>query len=184
MSNRLRYDQFDMDTVFYWTQNNMLSEDRKSYGFILFFRANPFKGTAVDLSFRQDFLTRYPFTERTEGGSVGTDSTTKKSNFNYTLSIMMNEILFTPIKYAEIYFNQTHGGFYPTGGEYLASWGFNTGFKVLTAPLFFNLAFEAGLNFTYIDLYDENLNFGFPNNNIESGDNLLEFFIGIRLGFL
>ncbi len=184
MSNRLRYEQIKEDTVFYWTQNNMLSEDRKSYGIILFFRASPFKGTAIDLSFRQDFLTRYPFTDKTNDGSVETDSTTKKNNFNYTFSLMMNERLFAPIKYAEIYFNQTHGGFYPTGGKYLASWGFNTGFDVLTAPLFFNLAFEVGLNFTYIDLYDASLNFGFPNNNIESGDNLLEFFVGIRWGFL
>lgn len=184
MSNRLRYEQIEADTVFYWTQNNMLSKDRKSYGFVLFFRASPFTGTAVDLSFRQDFLTRTPFTVNTGDGSVGTDSTSKKNNFTFSLSLRMNERLFDPIKYAEIYLNQTHGGFYPIGGKYLASWGFNTGFDVLTAPLFFNLAFEAGLNFTYIDLYDAGLNFGFPNNNIESGDNLLEFFVGIRWGFL
>lgn len=183
MSNRLRYEPVAGDTVVYWTQNNMLSEDRKSYGFVIFFRVKPIKGTEIDLTFRQDFLTRTPFTAKTVG-SVATDTTSEKNNFSYTLSLKMNDRLFAPIKYAEIYFNQIHGGFYPTGGKYLASWGFNTGFDLLTAPLFFNIAFGAGLNFTYIDLYDDNLNFGFPNNNIESGDNLLEFFVGIRWGFL
>ena len=183
MSNRLRYERIAADTVVYWTQNNMLSEDRKSYGIIVFFRVKPIKGTEISLSFRQDFITKTPFTEYI-AGTVVTDTSSKKNNFNYTLSLIMNDKLFAPIKYGEIYFNQIHGGFYPTGGRYLASWGFNTGFDLLTAPLFFNIAFKVGLNFTYIDLYDTNLNFGFPNNNIESGDNLLEFYAGFRWGFL
>jgi hypothetical protein len=89
----------------------------------------------------------------------------------------INEAFVSKIEFAKIYLNQIHGGYYPKGGAYLTSWGFNTRFDILTDPLFFNLAFEAGLNFLYIDLNDDNGNFGFPNNNIDAGDNLLEFFL-------
>ncbi len=182
MSNRLRYESSG-DTLFYHTQNNQLSADRKSYGFTGFFRMKPFRGTAIDLSYRQDFLTRGPFTTYSDSGYI-VDSTNTNNNFGYTLSLIINEKLLSKIKYAEIYFNQTHGGFYPKTGGYLASWGFNTGFHFMSAPLFFNLAFDAGLNFTYIDLYDQNSVFGVQNNNIDAGDNLIEFYIGIRWGFL
>lgn len=182
MSNRLRVQSIINDTVTYQTQNNFLSENRKSYGFILFFRVKPIKGTAIDFSFRQDFLTRYPFMDFI-GSEYKVDSSNINNNFEYTLSLIMNEELWSPIKYAEIYLNQIHGGFYPKTATYFASWGFNTGFDILTAPLFLNIAFEAGLNFSYIDLYDSNLNWGFPNNNIDSGDNLLEFYVGFRWGF-
>ena len=137
----------------------------------------------MDLTFRQDFLTRDPFMAFSDTGYT-MDTKNRNNNFHYTLSLLMNERLFRPIKYAEIYFNQVHGGFYPKKARYLTSWGFNTGFDMMTAPLFFNIAFEAGLNFSYIDLVDEYSQWGYCNNNIDSGDNLLEFYIGIRWGFL
>jgi|GEM_PF-2013677 len=175
MSNRLRVESIINDTLIYSTQNNALSGDRHSYGFVLFFRVKPVKGTFIDFAFRQDFLTREPF---------ASDSTLKKNNFNYTLALIMNDKLFAPIKYAEIYLNQVHGGFYPQGGRYFGSWGFNAGFDLMTAPLFLNMAFKAGLNFGYIDLFNESSDFGALNDNIDRGDYLLEFFLGLNWGFM
>lgn len=183
MSNRLMYEFTDVNTAMYWTQNNTLSSGRKAYGITSFFKWKPYRGTALDFSFRHDFLTRTPFMYL-DDSDLRVDSVNTKNNFTFALSLLMNEKLVSAIKYAKIYLNQVHGAYYPKGGTYFASWGFNTGFDILTAPLFFNLAFEAGLNFTYIDLNNEIGIFGFPNNNIDDKDNLLEFFLGARWGFM
>jgi hypothetical protein len=183
MSNRFMYEFVSADTVHHWTQNNILNSNRKVHGITAYFKWKPFKGSAVDLTFRQDFASRDPFMY-ISGSEYLIDTVNTKYNFNYTLSMAINEDLVSKIKFAKVYLNQVHGGYYPKGGAYLTSWGFNTGFDMLTAPLFFNLAFEAGLNFSYIDLNDDNGNFGFPNNNIDAGDNVIEFFLGVRWGFM
>ena len=183
MSNRIMYEYTDENTVVYWTHNNTLSADRQAYGITSYFKWKPFRGTALDLSLRHDFLTRDPFMYVDEA-DFRVDTINTKNNFTFTLSMLMNEKLVPVIKYAKVYLNQVNGGYYPKGGTWFASWGFDTGFDMLTAPLFFNLALEAGLNFTYIDLNSASGIVGFPNNNIDTKDNLLEFYLGVRWGFM
>lgn len=180
MSNRLR--QFARnDSVYNYTQNNIISPHRKAFGFDLFFKMKPFKGSVIDFTFRQDFITKYPFTYLVQNI---TDSVNIKNNFALDLSMEINQELWGPIKYAQAYIKQVHGGLFPKTARYFTSWGFSTGFELLTAPLFFNLAFEAGLDFSYIDLNDQLGKWGQLNNNIDAGDNMLEFYLGIRWGYL
>ncbi len=187
MSNRTRIRKISssLDTLYFNTQN-MLFDERESYGFTGFFNMTPRKGMDIRFHMRQDFLTKSDnininyFT----GDSI-TDTTGKETNsFDFGLSFSINEKLLKPFRYAAIYANQVHGAYYPQNGTYFTSWGFNAGFDLLTAPLFFNIALDAGLIFTYLDLYDENGNFGFPNDNIDSGDYLFQFYLGLKWGFL
>lgn len=191
MSNRLRIDEITNDTIYYKTQNCMLPSQRKAYGICAFFNTNPIKGTAVALNYRQDFLTRTiykaQYQETVNNVVTKTKDTTiylkEKNNFSYTLKLLMNDTLFQYIKYAELFLNQIHGSYFPEGGKYFASWGFSTGLHALSAPLFFNLAFETRVLFTYLDLKNSYGKVMF-NNNIDPGDILIEFCIGIHWGFL
>ncbi len=182
-SNRLMFEELEDDTIQYWTQVNTLSKNRRAFGFKTYIRAKPFKGSAVDFTIKHDFLNRKPFM-RLDNGEYIVDTFNIKNNFDFSLSFSINKELFKYINFATLYLSQENGGYYPKGGTYFASWGFNTGFDVLTAPLFFNLAFEAGLNFSYVDIYDERGMFGLPSNNVDNGDNILEIYVGTRWGFM
>jgi hypothetical protein len=143
----------------------------------------PVRGASIDVAFQQDFLTWDPFMVL-DGSLYVRDSVNTNNNFSYSASFSINEKLLPFIKYAKAYVNQTHGGYYPKVGNYFASWGFNAGIDVLTAPLFLNIALEAGYIFSYIDLYNSNHEFGVLNNNIDQGDNISQFYIGVRWGYL
>ncbi len=201
MSNRLRLlPQYQ--GVGYKTQNNNINHYRKAYAFAASFATTIIKGTSIDLTFQQDFLAHEKYKVRflrtvfdtisispidIDTHLVSIDTTlllNENNNFGFTLSFSINENLLKPIKYAKVFLNQVHGGHFPNTGNYFSSWGFNAGFELLTAPLFFNIALEGGLIFTYIDLYDENGILGMLNDVIDNNDTLLEFYLGLRWGFL
>ena len=85
--------------------------------------------------------------------------------------------LFKYIRYAEIVLQQSHGRLYPPGGFPFISWTFLGSYDVITIPLFFNIAFETGGRFFYIDTGSER------NNQIQSGDFFFEARLGINWGF-
>jgi hypothetical protein len=207
MSNRLRQlpkmDQMVL-SKYSETQNNSLDPFRRTFGFDGFFSIAPYKGIFIDFKFRQDFAShrrqdvtcnRTVITETTLSDSsihfdtsdVKKDTTLfldEKINFGYSLSVSINDELWKPLKYGRAYINQINGGYFPKGARYFSSWGFNAGLDLITSPLFLNLSFETGLLFTYIDIYNENNEKNYLNNNIDNNDTFFEFYFGIRWGFL
>jgi hypothetical protein len=183
MSNRSRVGYYRQGTLLYQTQNNILSNRRRAYGLLLFFNMNPFTGTEIQVQIKQDLFTYDPYMVIKGTGYVA-DRVNSNNNFSYRLAFEINEKLTPLIKYARVYVEQDHGGYYPVMGSYFTSWGFRFGIDVLSKPLFWNIALEAGYVFSYIDLYDSQGNFGSLNNNIDQNDNISQIYFGIRWGYL
>lgn len=172
LSNRYRIkkDQsgFYDDTVY--AQNNYLSRKRHSCGFALTFKANPVKGLDLDFYYKQDFIS-----ENTV--NLHNDSTLKvPGDFTLLLKCKINDTLVPFIKYGEIYFQQYHGRLFPADANFFLSWGMQSGFNLVTRPLFKRLAIETGARLLYIDRNH--------NNSVESKDLIFEIFSGIQWGFL
>lgn len=179
LSNRQRLitggDQAEsIDTLF--TQNNILSNKRSTTGFSLFYKLNPWKGSAIDFSWQQNFIERNSFVIFHQD-STSTSRNAAMGDFSFNLKFSVDENLLHFMKFADIYVRQTHGALYPSLGTYFYSWGFESGFDLLTMPLFLNMAFKAGGKFYYFD--NGNLN-----NNIDPGDMFFEFYAGLQWGFL
>jgi hypothetical protein len=190
LSNRNRL--FSADTITYIrTQSSYLAEDRYANGFIASFGASFFKGTALDLRIRHDFASRDVFTLDaidsvgldTDDPDAPLDSVASRNNFSLEASLSMDERLLPAIAYGSVYVRQAHGAYYPENGTYFGSWGLAIGGELITAPLFAKLAFDAGVQYSFLDLdfasEDEKFN-----NLIDPGDAVFEFRLGLRWGFL
>lgn len=172
LSNRYRIkkDQsgFYDDTVY--SQNNYLSKKRQSSGFALTFKANPVKGLDLDFYYKQDFISKNTM-------NLNNDSALKvPGNFTVLLKCRINDSLVPFIKYGEIYFQQYHGRLFPADANFFLSWGMQSGFNIVTRPLFKRLAFETGGRLLYIDRNH--------NNSVESKDLIFEILLGMQWGFL
>lgn len=193
MSNRLRIHDINEKnkTISYQTQNMYLIDSegifhrgsRRTYGGIVYFNMNPKKGMDLNFSLHQDLYTFKNYTLETDSGDIKINDR-QKSNFNFMLSFAINKDFFAPISYAKVYIKQIHGGYYPQLATYFKSWGFSAGLDALTKPLFANIAIQGGIKFNYIDLADGTNDFGKLDNDIDGEDTLIEFYLGLRWGFL
>lgn len=172
LSNRYRVktDQsgFYYDTVY--SQNNYLSKKRQSTGFALTFKANPVKGLDLDFYYKQDFISKNTV-------NLYNDSALKvPGDFTVLLKCRINDSLVPFIKYGEIYLQQYHGRLFPADANFFLSWGMQSGFNLVTRPLFKRLAFETGGRLLYIDRNHNNL--------VENKDLIFEILLGMQWGFL
>lgn len=156
------------------TPNSILTAERKTVGVSLFYKMNPVPGTDIEVTYLQDIYgkntLKQVYSDSTGAGNMPGD-------FSFRLRGAINDTLFRYIHFAEIIFQQAHGRIYPAEGLPFLSWAFEGGFDVVTVPLFFNVAFETGGRFFYIDTGTER------NNRIESSDMFFEFRFGINWGF-
>lgn len=178
LSNRYRVKNDESgifeDTIF--TQDNHLSNKRRSTGFALTFKTNPIKGMDVDVYYKQDFISRN--TLNIINSDQNTDSSQNVSgDFTVQLNCRINDTLVSFFKYAEIYLQQYHGRLFPGKANIFSSWAMQSGFNLLTRPLLFKtMAFEAGGKLLYIDRNN--------NNQVDGSDLIFEFFMGVQWGFL
>jgi hypothetical protein len=102
-----------------------------------------------------------------------------KENFSFYLEVAINDSLLPQIKLAKIYLRQSNGGLFPPHGSYYFSgWGFNAGLYALSAPLVANLAFELGFDYFFLDMDPA------FNNHVDPNDAVIEFYVGVKWGFL
>jgi hypothetical protein len=147
------------------SQNTLLSEKRLCQGMDLSFAINPYKGTALEVALRQNFREKRNFLMDTADMTPGTD---------FSLSLCMNDSLFKPIRFGELYVRQEHSGLYPPRSRLFSSWEFSAGAAVTTHPLYFGISLDASVSFQFLDM-----NF---DNRIGPGDGLLAFSIGFLRG--
>lgn len=173
--NRVKKDQSEFNNDTTYTQNNYMSRDRKSSGFALTFKANPIKGMDLDLYYKQDFISKK--TINLFSGNPDKDSSLKvPGDFTLFLKCKINDTLVPFIQYGEIYYQQYHGRLFPADSKFFLSWGMQSGFNLVTRPLFKSMAFEAGGRLLYIDRNHDNL--------VDSKDLIFEIFLGMQWGFL
>jgi hypothetical protein len=147
------------------TQNSILSKKRICQGLLLGFGMNPYKGTAVELSVRQNLVENHSFSIDTVEASPGTD---------IALSLRADETLFKPLRYAQAYIRQEHMGLFPPHSSLFSSWEFSAGLAAATHPLYFGISLQGSFFFQFLDL-----NF---NNKIDPGDGMTVFTIGLSRG--
>jgi hypothetical protein len=165
MSNRARLDTMGLrDTLL--TQNTILGSRRRSGKFELAFKMNIIKGTALSASYKQNIYDKY---------SIATDSTVKSPDLGFGLSFSVNDSLWQPIKYGKLFFEESYGGLFPPHSVF-PSWGFKTGFDIITNPILFGVGISGGVCWYYLDMNS--------NNAIDPTDNVFEFYIGFRYGFM
>jgi hypothetical protein len=148
------------------TQNSILSPNRICHGLKLSFAINPHKGAMFEVTLRQNVIEHNTFSNDATKAKVGTD---------FSLSFCMNDSLFKPIRFGELYVRQEHSGLYPPHSSLFSSWEFSIGAAVVTHPLYYGISIDAGLSFCLLDM-----NF---NNRIDPGEGMLDFSIGLSKGF-
>ena len=161
-----------MDTVI--TPNNFLSRKRRTFGVSLFYKMNPFRGTDIEISYIQDLVGKRAIS------IVSLDSVrtrTVSGDFSFRLKAAISDSLVKFIRYAELSLQQSHGRLYPAEGLPFAGWTFIGGYDVMSIPIFFNIAFETGGRFFYIDAGR------FRDNRIEGDEFIAEIRAGINWGF-
>jgi hypothetical protein len=177
LSNRYRVkkDQSGLSDDTVYSQNNYLSRNRQSSGFALTFKANPTKGLDLDIYYKQDFISKN--TVNLYNANQDTDSSLKVTgDFTLLLKCKINDTLVPFFKYGEIYYQQYHGRLFPADSKFFLSWGMQSGFNLITRPLFKSMAFEAGGRLLYIDCNHD--------NSVDSKDLIFEIFLGMQWGFL
>jgi len=169
MSNRIRViDTAGLpalpDTVY--TQNSILSTKRIGTKIELYFGINPLKGTSLGLTYKQNLYENHP---------TIIDTSFADPDLTIGISFSVNDSLWQPIKYGSINFGETHGGMYPRNTPF-PSWGFHFGLDVVSNPILFGVGVAGGLSVYYLDMNS--------NGAIDALDNVFEFYLGLRYGFL
>lgn len=191
MSNRFRFidnsgDSLKITTFDHLNEvnnlDNEINNSKTSYGLFFSISASIVNGFNASLSGKTDFLNRTSYKDSTDEG-LDTILNNNPVNFSYKLSLQIDEKLTKYIKYGEIYLLQENGSYYPNGASIFASWSFEAGLNLQTAPLIFNLALDLGYKFSYIDISNQSGSWGILNNSIDANDALSEFYIGIRWGY-
>jgi hypothetical protein len=155
------------------TVNSLFSTDRRAIGMTVKYGFNPVKGLDLSLLYTQNFYERNTFIDIV-------DSTETKFPLNYSIkaSVGVNDLLFRYIKYADVYFTQRNGTYFPAGGKPAVSWQTETGFNLQTIPVFYNIALETQLRYFYLE------NTATQNTVINKDDHIIEWYCGIVWGFL
>lgn len=163
-----------VDTIL--TPNNRLDKKRQSLGMSFFFNRNLYRGAALECFYQQEFKGKKSV--YVPGvGAADTVSRTIRGAFSFKIKGTITDSLVKFIRYGELSLEQSHGRLFPDLSAPFASWTFQAGYIVRTIPLFFNMAFETGARFFYIDTGSD------PNNRIDNGDALFEISAGIYWGF-
>ncbi len=175
MTNRYRIKNdkaYLTDTLI--TPNNFLPRDRRAFGISAFCKMNPFRGTDVDISYKQDISARNNISIVSNDSVV---TQTVNGDFSFNLRLAINDSLVKFIKYAEISLRQAHGRMYPAKGLPFAGWTFAGEYRISSIPVFNDFVFETAGRFFYIDKGPVR------NNRIERDDMATEISISINWGF-
>lgn len=155
--------------------NSILSPRRSTLGVSLFYKMNPVKGVDISLSGKQNLKERKSFVMSTE---TGDSSFSARPDYSYSLRFAINDSLVKFINYFGLYLNQNHATLFPDGSSVLRSWNTEAGVELLTNPLFYNIALDTRCRYFYYDHSKRS------NNLINKEDHIIEWFFGIKWGFL
>jgi hypothetical protein len=149
------------------TQNSILSKKRTCQGLQLGFGINPYKGTSIEISLRQNVAEKNTFNRNfdTTKISPGTD---------LSLLLRADDDLVKQLRFAQAYIRQEHMGLFPPHSSMFSSWEFSAGVAAATRPLYFGISLEGSFSFQFLDL-----NF---NNRIDPGDGMTVFSIVLSRG--
>ena len=161
-----------IDSLF--TPNNRLSADRNTFGFSVFYKMNPLRGTDIDFFYKQDFLDRKALDVYSADTLITLDH---HGDFSYRLKIAVNDSLVKIIRYAQLVLQQSHGRLFPPEGLPFRSWTFDGSLDCIFTPFFFGISFEVGGSFFYIDAGKAH------DNLIKSGDIVFEGRLGLSKNF-
>jgi hypothetical protein len=161
-----------VDTIL--TVSNRLSTRRSGRGIFCTMKINPIKGTALEATIKHDYAT-------VEALNILSDTTGDSTlevlpDFSLDLRFSVDEGLMKLFKYASVYATQTHGRLFPGTGIYFGSWSFETGYRLITRPLLFNIAAETGGRFYFIDMDGDDF--------LSNSDRVIELYVGLQWGFL
>ena len=169
MSNQVRVIDTAASHDILLTQNTVLSDRKASGKLDLFFGISPINGIALNAFYKQNIFDSHPL------AYPAADSNYSGPDLSLGISFSVNDSLWHPIKYGTIYCQETHGGLYPTKTVF-PSWGFAAGFDLVTNPILFGVGLSAGFSLYYLDMNS--------NNAIDPIDKVMEFYLGLRYGFL
>jgi hypothetical protein len=150
------------------TQNTMLSTHRSDGKAEFSFGITPVRGISIEANCAPMLYNRR---------AIEGDPSANIGGVDFGLSLSVNDSLFAPIKWGTLYVRQTRTDLYPPRSPF-PSWGFQAGLELMTNPLLFGVGFSAGFTMYFLDLtkYNDMVD--------PATDNILEFSIGIRRGFL
>ncbi len=155
--------------------NSILSPRRSTLGVSLFYKMNPVKGFDIALSGRQNLKEKKSFVMSTE---TGDSSFNARPDYSYSLRLAINDSLVKFVNYFGLYLGQNHATLFPDGSSVLRSWNTEAGIELLTNPLFYNVAFDTRCRYFYYDHSKRS------NNLINKEDHIVEWYFGIKWGFL
>jgi len=170
MSNRARLLNAGqaIDTLI--SQNTVLSKHKADAKFEVKFGINPVKGSVLELMVAPMIYNRHAI-------APALDSSANIGGVDFGLSFTVNDSLFAPVKWGTVFFRQTRTDLYPTRSP-MPSWGLQAGVEIMTNPILYGIGLSAGFSFFFLDMLKYN-------NTIEpASDNVLEFYVGLRRGFL
>jgi|WetSurMetagenome_2_1015567.scaffolds.fasta_scaffold02058_2 hypothetical protein len=148
------------------TPNSVLNTGRLGTKLELFYGMNPVQGLSFSLGYKQNIFDNRVFL---------TDTAYHDPDLSLGLNLSINDSLWRAIRYGTLYVEEVHGGLFPKGTVFPA-WGLRAGFDVITSPIIFGVGLCGGLSWYYLDMN--------ANDRIDSGDGVLEFYLGLRYGFL
>ncbi len=148
------------------TQNSVLNTRRLGTKLELFYGMNPLRGLSFSLMYKQNIF---------ENCALLLDTNYADPDLSFGLSVSVNDSLWRPIRYGAAYVEETHGGLYPRGAV-IPSWGLHAGLDIVTNPIIFGVGLCGGMSWYLLDMNS--------NNRIDPGDNVVEFYLGLRYGFL
>lgn len=157
------------------SQNSVLSPQRRTVGLSLFYNVNPFKGTDIAFSYRQNIKEKKTFILATENRD---SSTTANRDYSYSFRLALNDTLLRYVRYFALYVNQNHVSLFPQDGSLFLSWNTEIGVELQTIPFFNKYALEAGFRYFYLD------NGNYSQNFINKKDRIVEGYLGIKWGVL
>lgn len=150
------------------SQSDLLSADRETRGFRLGFSISPLPGLAVETEYRQEFFARSVFADISAYAS--------RENYDFSIRAMLNDTLVKYLKYAELEVSQVHGGLYPGTRSFADNFGFRALLRVLSVPLWQNVAAEGSFTYSVLDVDSP------PDGSVSPDDRLLDFYLGLRWG--
>jgi hypothetical protein len=167
MANRARViGSGTADTIV--TQNTLLSKHKFDGKFELALGLNPRPGMSIMADVEPTFFNRK---------AIALDPSANIGGIDFGLSLLVNDSLFKPLKYGKLFISQTRTDLYPSNSPF-PSWGFTAGLELISNPILFGIGFSAGFSTYFLDMVKYN-------NRVDPAtDNVLEFSIGIRRGFL
>ncbi len=168
------FDTTFSNAVAYSYYTDALSRSRRSSGLRLGY--SQLIGNHIDI---ETGLTAY----------ISNHNTWKKDTLNDTLSFTntklyvraaIDDSLLPGIAYACFTFRSLHGGLFPAGGSLFNAYNSSVEFSITTKPLAYNLYFQGGIDVRFVDIYNQDGEFGAPNKRIDPPD----FFTTLRFAIV